>query len=329
MTFPFFFFFLISGTILSISSTSWFGAWIGLELNLMSFIPLISIKMNSYFSEAALKYFLIQALASTFIIMSTCLLLPKYNFSSFLITMALLLKLGAAPFHFWFPQVMEGLSWYQTIILMTIQKLAPMFLLSYFVISSFLTKIISLSAIMSAIVGAVGGLNMMKLRKIMAFSSINHMSWMLIAISMNQVLWLTYFLFYAMISSSVVFFFHSLQTFTISNLMSSSYNNSFMFLMAPISLLSLGGLPPFTGFLPKWLMIQHMIMNNLFITLAVLLISALTTLYFYLRITIPLFLLILPNISLTMKPNLFSSTSLMSFALILNLLGLVAPFCIF
>nr|AGJ50507.1 NADH dehydrogenase subunit 2 [Austinograea alayseae] len=331
MTFPLsyllFFLTLISGTLLAISSPSWFGAWIGLELNILSFIPLITISMNPYFSEAALKYFLIQALASTLIIMSSCLILLLPPMSTSLILMALLLKLGAAPFHFWFPQIMEGLSWPQTILLMTIQKFAPMFLISYLMTSPVSTQIIVLSGSLSALVGALGGLNMMKLRKIMAFSSINHMSWMLIAVSINDTMWLMYFSFYTLISSSIAIFFHSLSAFHLSDLLSLTCSKSLYNLTLPLSLLSLGGLPPFTGFVPKWIMIQILILNQMIFPLLILLLSALITLYFYLRILIPFILLVSPSLSYNMKylPNT-SFSFFLPFIIFFNFLGLLLPF---
>nr|YP_007474239.1 NADH dehydrogenase subunit 2 [Austinograea rodriguezensis]AEX32629.1 NADH dehydrogenase subunit 2 [Austinograea rodriguezensis] len=331
MTFPlsylFFFLTLILGTLLAVSSPSWFGAWIGLELNLLSFIPLITIKMNPYFSEAALKYFLIQALASTLIIMSSCLILLLPPVSTSLILMALLLKLGAAPFHFWFPQIMEGLSWPQTILLMTIQKFAPMFLISYLLTSATLTQITILSASLSAIAGALGGLNVMKLRKIMAFSSINHMSWMLIAMSINDTMWLMYFFFYSFISSSIAIFFHFIKAYHLSDLLNLNYSKSLYSLTLPLSLLSLGGLPPFTGFIPKWIMIQIMILNQMILPLFILLLSALVTLYFYLRIMIPFILLMNPGLSFNIK--YLPSTSLsffLPFIVSFNFLGLLLPF---
>nr|YP_010043567.1 NADH dehydrogenase subunit 2 [Etisus dentatus]QPD06888.1 NADH dehydrogenase subunit 2 [Etisus dentatus] len=323
----FFFSSLLMGAILSVSSTSWFGAWIGLELNLMSFIPLIVTKMNPYSSEAALKYFLIQALASTLIVLSSCLIMYMSNFTSTIILMALLLKLGAAPFHFWFPQVMEGLSWLQTIILMTIQKLAPMILISYLTSSFMITQIIILSAILSAYVGALGGLNIMKLRKIMAFSSINHMSWMLVALTINDMMWIMYFSFYALISSSVVFFMHSLQSSSISDLLNLNHHSLFSAFTIPLSLLSLGGLPPFTGFIPKWIMIQIMLMNNMYIPLLFLLSSALITLYFYLRMLIPYILILTPISSYNLKSFSFLSFSFfLPLITFFNMIGLFIPF---
>nr|YP_010952878.1 NADH dehydrogenase subunit 2 [Quadrella coronata]WMQ53298.1 NADH dehydrogenase subunit 2 [Quadrella coronata] len=328
MIFPtsswFFFFPLISGSFLAISSTSWFLMWVGLELNLMSFIPLIMIKMNPYLSETALKYFLIQALGSTFIIMFSSLNLSLHLIIQSFILMALLLKMGAAPFHFWFPHVMTKLNWPQIIILVSVQKIAPMYLTSYFMMSQPLIFIISLSAIMSAIIGAINGLNILNLRKIMAFSSINHLSWMLIAISINDYLWWMYFSFYILISSSVIIFFYLFQTYTISQLSNTSSSNPYLTLTLPFSLLSLGGLPPFSGFIPKWIMIQAMMTNSMFIPLFFLILSSLITIYFYLRILTPFILFYTPLLNNHFKFSL-SSLAYMIFIIISNILSLLIP----
>nr|UYR22040.1 NADH dehydrogenase subunit 2 [Carcinus maenas] len=335
MTFPisylFFFFCLTLGSFLSISSSSWFGAWLGLELNLLSFIPLITLKMTSYLSEAAIKYFLIQAMASTILIMSSTLFMMNPDYSYSLILLSLILKLGAAPFHFWFPQVMEGLLWPQTVVLLTIQKLAPMFLISYLCFNSYLTTIIMVSSMMSAIVGAVGGLNVMKLRKVMAFSSINHMAWMLIAISLNDILWSTYFVLYSMISISVVTLFNFTRSYVISDLTNNLESTSLSGLVIPMSLFSLGGLPPFTGFVPKWLMIQLLVANKLMIPLTVLLASSLITLYFYLRIMIPMILLTFPSLMLSLNKGVqfYFKAPYLTLPSFFNLFGifLPLPFC--
>nr|QGT77309.1 NADH dehydrogenase subunit 2 [Lophopotamon yenyuanense] len=317
---------LLLSIMIAISSTTWFNIWVGLELNMMSFIPLITIKMNSYFSESALKYFLIQALGSTLFIMASCLFFSFKPLSSTLILMSLLLKLGSAPFHFWFPQVMSGLTWPQTILLMTTQKIAPMIIISYLLTSPTSLQIISLSAMFSALIGALGGLNSMHLRKIMAFSSINHMSWMLISLSISDMFWYVYFLFYAIISTSIVTLFNVYQAFTLSDLMKFNQINLIYSLLFPLNLLSLGGLPPFTGFIPKWMLIQLLINNKLFFPLFIFLFSALITLYFYLRIVIFFFLLFNSLSIINMKPNSFTPSPISPLFLFFNLFMFLFPF---
>nr|YP_010952722.1 NADH dehydrogenase subunit 2 [Trapezia guttata]WMQ53142.1 NADH dehydrogenase subunit 2 [Trapezia guttata] len=325
MIFPFssfmFLFTLLLGSLLTISSASWFGMWIGLELNLLSFIPLILAKNNPLYSETALKYFLVQALGSTFIIMSSCLYLSFPSLVAPLIVMALLLKLGAAPFHFWFPHIMEGLSWPQAYILLSIQKLAPMYMLSHLYSHSFM---IMFSAIISALVGALGGLNTLSLRKIMAFSSINHMSWMLIAIFISDFMWLTYFTLYILISLSIVMFFNSFHSYYFSDLLNLSYSNPYFTFLLPLNFLSLGGLPPFTGFIPKWFMIQNMLMNQMIFPLLFLIFSALITLYYYLRILLPFIMLMNPVLLSSSKP-FYSLSPIVISSFLINIIGIILP----
>nr|YP_009512581.1 NADH dehydrogenase subunit 2 [Hymenopenaeus neptunus]AXJ93148.1 NADH dehydrogenase subunit 2 [Hymenopenaeus neptunus] len=317
-----FLFTLLLGTTLSVSSSSWFGAWIGLELNLLSFIPLVSSKNNQYSSEAALKYFLIQALGSSVIILSASIMLFSFYSSSILMTIALLLKAGVAPFHFWFPSVMEGLQWPQAIILMTVQKVAPMSLLSYLTFEN-VTPIFMSAIMLSAIIGALGGINQTLLRKIMAYSSINHMSWMLSAIMISESSWLFYFIMYSIISSSIALLFNLQDAFHISHVLNTINHSSQLKMMTFLSLLSLGGLPPFTGFIPKWFLIQEMVSAGLFLTLSVLLASALLTLYFYLRIAMTSLMISSPKTKWTKKSTLV--TSITPSMLYLNLIGLLGP----
>jgi NADH-ubiquinone oxidoreductase chain 2 len=97
---------LIGGILISISANSWLGAWIGLEINLISFIPIISSQENIFTTEASLKYFIIQALASStllFLVLMKTLVnqgLPISEYvHEYIIITPLLLKIGAAPIH--------------------------------------------------------------------------------------------------------------------------------------------------------------------------------------------------------------------------------------
>ena len=102
----------------------------------------------------------------------------------------LLLKSGAAPLHWWFPGVMEGLRWENCALLIRVQKAAPLMLISYLIEISAFTLIIIL---LSAIVGSIGGLNQTSIRKTLTYSTINHTGWILIALATSENLWLVYF----------------------------------------------------------------------------------------------------------------------------------------
>nr|ABN72880.1 NADH dehydrogenase subunit 2 [Drosophila ambigua] len=287
---------MIIGTLITVTSNSWLGAWMGLEINLLSFIPLLSdSNNNSTSTEASLKYFLTQALASTVLLFSSIILMLKNNmnieindsFTSMIIMSALLLKSGAAPFHFWFPNMMEGLTWMNALMLMTWQKIAPLMLISYLDIKNLLL----ISVILSVMVGAIGGLNQTSLRKLMAFSSINHLGWMLMSLMISESIWFIYFLFYSFLSFILTFMFNIFKLFHLNQLFSWFVNSKILKFTLFLNFLSLGGLPPFLGFLPKWLVIQQLTLCNQYFSLTIMMMSTLITLFFYLRICYSAFML--------------------------------------
>nr|UEK75610.1 NADH dehydrogenase subunit 2 [Epistrophe bashanensis] len=293
-----FIFILLMSTMITISANSWLSAWMGLEINLLSFIPLMSDN-NLMSNEASLKYFLTQALASSILLFSSILLLYQNNFMTqfifynknyyiyMMILSALLMKSGTAPFHFWFPNVMEGLNWINSLILMTWQKIGPLMLISYLIIKSILFFCI----ILSIIIGSLGGLNQTSLRKLMTFSSINHLGWMLMSMYSNESLWIIYFLFYAFLSFNLIFLFNMFKLFHINQLFSLFMFNKNLKFSLFLNLLSLGGLPPFLGFLPKWFTIQYLTFNNQLFMMTIMIIMTLVTLFFYLRLCYTAFML--------------------------------------
>nr|DAA06234.1 TPA_exp: NADH dehydrogenase subunit 2 [Drosophila mojavensis] len=286
---------MIIGTLITVTANSWLGAWMGLEINLLSFIPLMSDSNNLKSTEASLKYFLTQALASTVLLFSVILLMLKNNmnyeisnsFISMIITSTLLLKSGSAPFHFWFPNLMDGLTWMNALLLMTWQKIAPLMLISYLNTKN----ILLISVILSVIVGAIGGLNQTSLRKLMAYSSINHLGWMLSALMLNESVWLIYFLFYSLLSFTLIFMFNIFKLFHLNQLFSWYSCNKILKFVLFTNFLSLGGLPPFLGFLPKWIVIQQLTFCNQYFQLLILLVTTLITLFFYLRMCYSAFML--------------------------------------
>ncbi|YP_010419918.1 NADH dehydrogenase subunit 2 (mitochondrion) [Anopheles marshallii] len=316
---------LIFGTLLTISSNSWLGAWMGLEINLLSFIPLMNDnKKNLLTSESSLKYFLTQAFASSILLFAIIMLMFFYNnnmilynsFNETLILSTLLLKSGAAPFHFWFPEVMEGLSWVNSLILMTWQKIAPLMLISY----NFIYKFFMFTIILSMLIGSLGGLNQTSIRKLMAFSSINHLGWMLMAMMNNEMLWMFYFLLYSFLSFSIVFMFNNFKLFYFNQIFNMSLMNPITKLFIFLNLLSLGGLPPFLGFLPKWLVIQNLMTMNQTFILIISVCFSLITLYFYLRLSYSVFMLNYQKNSWLLKNNFNNKMSLIS--LIFNFISI-------
>nr|YP_010701553.1 NADH dehydrogenase subunit 2 [Amphibalanus reticulatus]WCJ53101.1 NADH dehydrogenase subunit 2 [Amphibalanus reticulatus] len=316
-------FFLFSGTMITISSSSLFGMWMGLEINLMSFIPMIiNLENNKKSSESAIKYFLIQAIASAIIIFSSLYFyfFNGYMFSNtpnVMITLALCMKLGMAPFHFWFPEVLEGLNWINSLLILTWQKISPLVILSLF----FYSNVLIILSLMSAIVGAISGINQTSMRKILAFSSISHLGWMSSMIYFNSSLWLDYFMIYSFTSLILClsFWMYNLNYFSQLTLMQ-NLNEKFIIF---INLLSLGGLPPLLGFLPKW--IAMMIISSNFPILIVLIFSSLITLYFYTRLCFSTFTLYLQSMMWFKKSKSSKNFYLISILTFMSIFGII-PF---
>nr|YP_009740693.1 NADH dehydrogenase subunit 2 [Euparatettix bimaculatus]QID03655.1 NADH dehydrogenase subunit 2 [Euparatettix bimaculatus] len=280
-----FYLILFISTMISITSTSWLGAWMGLEINLMSFLPLIS--SQSMYNNSMIKYFITQTLASVMLITSIItLMINMFKLKEIIImmvAMSLLMKMGAAPMHFWFPEVMEFLGWKNCILLMTWQKMAPMIMISYIDINQlFMTIII----IMSAAVGSILGLNQISLRLILAYSSINHLSWMLASIQVSMTIWMWYFSIYSLLTTLISLSFKSININFINEMFNSKNNNKTDKLNSTLMLMSLGGMPPFIGFLPKWMVIQELMQSNMYLASTTLIMSSTITLYFYMKMFI-------------------------------------------
>nr|ABQ66250.1 NADH dehydrogenase subunit 2 [Sphingonotus tsinlingensis] len=280
---------MMMGTILSISSNSWLGIWMGLEINLLSIIPLLTNNKNMMINESAIKYFIIQAMASTMLLISILLIQMKYmvwwekeNISSMMIMSSMMLKMGAAPFHFWLPEVMGSSSWMNCLILLTWQKIAPMMTLSYCIkMGTFTFSVIKASII----IGAMGGLNQTSLRQIMAYSSISHLGWMISSMIISENTWELYFYIYLLLNTVMVLVFSNMNLFFLNQIyLSGNMSTEVKFTMM-LSLPSLGGLPPMLGFLPKWIVIQSLVDNNMTAMMFLMVTFTTITLYYYMRIS--------------------------------------------
>nr|AML25757.1 NADH dehydrogenase subunit 2 [Scolytinae sp. BMNH 1274287] len=278
---------LTLGSIMAISSLSWFYSWIGLEINLLSFIPLMKTPKNKFSSESISKYFMTQAMASFILLFSIIFFtnLKDFNFelnnlTSILMSSAIFMKMGAAPLHFWLPEVASGISWNSNLILLTWQKIAPMIIMSYLML---IPSIMILFIVTSSIIGSMIGLNQTCMRKIMAYSSINHISWMLSAMLCSMNTWLIYFLIYSILNFTII---NSLKPWKIwYTPQINKIKNTPEKIIFMLNFFSLGGLPPFTGFLPKWITINQLSNSSMFTLMTILIMFTLVTLFFYLRIT--------------------------------------------
>nr|AFK75823.1 NADH dehydrogenase subunit 2 [Locustella luscinioides] len=284
---------LLMGTTITISSNHWVMAWAGLEINTLAILPLISKSHHPRAIEAATKYFLTQAAASTLVLFSSMtnawytgqwdITQLTHPTSCLVLTTAIAMKLGLVPFHFWFPEVLQGSSLTTGLLLSTIMKLPPIALL-YMTSNTLNPTLLTSMAILSAALGGWMGLNQTQIRKILAFSSISHLGWMTIIIVYNPKLTLLNFYLYALMTTAVFLTLNSINALKLSTLMTTWTKTPALSAMLFLTLLSLAGLPPLTGFLPKWLIIQELTKQNMALAAVALSILSLLGLFFYLRL---------------------------------------------
>nr|YP_097169.1 NADH dehydrogenase subunit 2 [Aneides hardii]AAU20606.1 NADH dehydrogenase subunit 2 [Aneides hardii] len=324
---------LLAGTVITLISNHWFLAWMGLELNTLAIIPLMSNAHHPRATEAATKYFLIQATTSALLLFATTLnawytgewtiINMQATAPTLMLTMALLIKLAVAPFHLWMPDVMQGLDLTTCLILSTWQKLAPMTLLIQMAPKMDSTLLISLG-LLSLLIGGWGGLNQLQLRKVMAYSSIAHLGWMIMVLSFLPNLALLNLLIYLLMTTSMFLMMMNLSSTDMNKMASSWMKNLPIASAMMMILMSLGGLPPTSGFLPKWLVLEEIIKQNLMPLATITAISALLSLFFYLRLSYSMSLTTPPTPlnskfmwRLKTKPNLILTMMIITSTLLL------------
>nr|AFZ93735.1 NADH dehydrogenase subunit 2 [Lamprolepis smaragdina] len=282
------------GTVITMSSTHWLLAWVGLELNTLAIIPILAKQHHPRATEATTKYFLTQAAASAVLLFASTtnawttgtwdITQLTNEPACIMLTMALSMKLGLAPLHFWLPEVLQGVPLSTALIIATWQKLAPMSLL-YLTHNVIHPPILLIMGILSTLIGGWGGLNQTQTRKIMAFSSIAHLGWMASITTINQNILLMNLFLYIIMTTTAFTMLMFTSSKTIKDLTTSWMISPSTTAMLLILLMSLGGLPPLTGFVPKWLILQELTTNNLSTTATIMALSALLSLFFYLRIS--------------------------------------------
>nr|BBG21483.1 NADH dehydrogenase subunit 2 [Oncorhynchus masou masou] len=292
------------GTVLTFASSHWLLAWMGLEINTLAIIPIMAQQHHPRAIEATTKYFLTQATAAAMILFASTTnawLMGEWEIhqlshplATTTAMLALALKLGLAPVHFWLPEVLQGLELTTGLILSTWQKLAP-FALMIQVAPSIDSSLLIAIGLMSTLVGGWGGLNQTQLRKILAYSSIAHLGWMVLILQFAPSLTLLSLSLYIIMTSSAFLTLKTNNSLTINALATSWTKSPTLAALTALVLLSLGGLPPLSGFMPKWLILQELTKQELPLIATLAAMTALLSLYFYLRLCYALTLTIYPN----------------------------------
>nr|AXK16109.1 NADH dehydrogenase subunit 2 [Cyrtodactylus oldhami] len=282
---------LATSTIITMSSNHWLLAWLGLELNTLSILPMIIKLHHPRSTEATTKYFLVQATAATLILLASITntwqtgqwtISHMTPTTTLLTTSAIMLKLGITPMHLWYPQVLQGTTMGTALTISTWQKLAPLTLL-YMTQPALNPTILLALGLCSALVGGWAGLNQTQTRMILAFSSIAHMGWLLTAIALNPSLTTLTMVMY-MTATLAAFMPIATTTKTITDLGTTWPLSPPTLATTMITLMSLGGLPPLAGFMPKWLILKELSSTGLTTFATLILMTSLPSLFFYIRL---------------------------------------------
>lgn len=271
---------------MALSVSSWYGIWVNMELNLIMFIRFVVLN-NSAVYDGAIKYFLINSFRSSVFIIIV-------NFNNFfyskifvlIINIIMFLKLGIFPFHFWFIDIMLGLNWVRCLLLTTWQKVIPFILLG----AILEIKLMLVIVLGGGVISVVGGLGQVRLKKILGYSSINHICWILVGLGVSDGLWIMYFICYLLLNFSLIIIFRYLGIYYVIDLF--KYIDSRLIYGILFNFISLGGLPPLFGFIMKWYRIYLLVYVGNFFVLLILLVRSLFYLYYYIRV---IFILLVIN----------------------------------
>nr|YP_009254169.1 NADH dehydrogenase subunit 2 [Rhabdophis tigrinus]ANC62855.1 NADH dehydrogenase subunit 2 [Rhabdophis tigrinus] len=283
---------IATSTMLITSTTHWVMTWVCLEINTLAMTPMISKSNHPRATEAATKYFLTQTIASTTMLFAATMnAMNTSNWgmqltsepSTTIITISLLMKMAAAPFHFWLPEVSQGTTTMTALTILTWQKIAPLTILLNMNNKINITLMLT-SALLSVMIGGLGGLNQTQLRKLMAFSSIAHTGWILTTLTMAPNISLLTFMVYILTTTPIFMTMNTTSLNTMKDIGTIWLLSPTTMLILSSTVLSMGGLPPTTGFMPKWLILNKMAHLNMEAEATMMAMASLLSLYVYMRL---------------------------------------------
>nr|YP_010583039.1 NADH dehydrogenase subunit 2 [Eurhadina cuii]UGN61485.1 NADH dehydrogenase subunit 2 [Eurhadina cuii] len=298
---------MMMGISMSISSSSWIMIWCGLEISLISIIPLM-ISKSIISSESVMKYFITQSVSSMMLMLGMLIMVMSgdYNYN-YMLTTSLLIKMGVAPFHNWVLTVIEGLNWIMMLTILTINKIAPLTMLSYIFSDLVVTILITV------ILGAVMGMNQNSIKKLIGYSSIFNMGFIISVLKLN-LMWSLYLFIYStlMIMLTTLIMNNKVMYINQMTFVESIMNSISMWMI----MLSMGGMPPLMGFFIKYMVITYLIDMKMILMVLTMVMTSLIIMFFYLRM---MFMSILNN-SLMIYTKMFQLNEISSNMLIINLI---------
>lgn len=228
--------------------------------------------------ETIIKYLIIQSIGSLLLLTS---LTFRFFFPIFLeiIMIRIIIKIGIFPFYFWVPVNIIMIDWFTFLIFSRVIKF-PLIIFIIEILNLNQKRILTIVFILGAIIISIHGNVQTNLKLIIIFSSLTHLSWVLILSIFNKYVSWIYFLIYLI--ETIIFIIFIIKREKSSNynfnLLTSDSNSSIIIIN--LITLSLAGLPPFLGFLKKLIAIIRIIQKRS-ITIILLILSSLISLYFY------------------------------------------------
>jgi len=355
----------VLGMMVMISSNDLMSLYLGLELLSLSLYSMVSFNRTSLFSsESGLKYFILGALASGILLYGMSLIYGftgATNFSALedvyakyvsgasipigvsigilFVICGFLFKLAAVPFHMWAPDVYQGSSLPVTVFLSTAPKAASMFvlikliLLDFNVANNLGMPVIAVVSSLSMCVGAIGGLFQTNIKKLLAYSSISHIGFIMVGLVSSTISGaeasIIYLCIYLVMNLGVFAFVAILQSsrvedFNIMIFTGLSKTNPVMSFSISVLLLSMAGIPPLAGFLAKFYVIYGAISDGFYFLALISMLSAVISTFYYLKI---IKLMYFDNSEISIFDKLFSVENLIiaSFATIFNVILILFP----
>lgn len=317
--------FMLSGAVIMTGYADLTMFFIGLEILSISLYVLAASNKNDLRSnEAGMKYFLMGAFATGFLLFGMALIYgatasfnlvkiadyvqnaaangqtPMFVYTGVLLMLVgLLFKVSAVPFHFWAPDVYEGAPTLITALMATVVKTAAfaafyrLFSTCFHDISGFWGQTLAIISAITMLTGNILAVSQTSLKRMLAYSSIAHAGYMLMAIvAMNNISGGAIFLYataYSLASLGAFSVLHAISKYgdeSIENLKGFAADNKFCATLLGVIVLSLAGIPPVAGFFAKYYIFFGVFQSNFKWLVLVAILSSLIGVYYYFRIII-------------------------------------------
>nr|YP_010393084.1 NADH dehydrogenase subunit 2 [Bankia gouldi]UPX89066.1 NADH dehydrogenase subunit 2 [Bankia gouldi] len=283
--FSFFMSLSVLGLVMVVCSGGLLGVYIGFECSFLGLAAILSGESVEE-NESCMKYFVFQALGSLFMLFGFILMIEPVLSAKIPLLLTLLgvcLKAGFFPFQFWVPSVMSTCSWFSCFLIAVWQKVGLVCFIGKWGLSYSLVMWMELVAMVTAFLGAVGGVWVVYYRALMGYSSLVHSGWMIMAAMSSLSSVMFYMVVYGLISGVLMRRLYKLKVMCFEDFSNSHHRESGSVFMVFMDFLSLGGLPVLPGFLPKVVVLMVMGFSHPYV-LIFLIMSSVISLFYYLKV---------------------------------------------